>query len=60
MAIAHYGYLAPKMSKPNGVIKIRGDCSTGVFVLEMLQGLAAAHEVAVGHGDQDPAPSSSC
>jgi hypothetical protein len=25
MAVAHYGYLALKMSSPNGTLKIRGD-----------------------------------
>jgi hypothetical protein len=52
MAVAHYGYLVLKMPVPNGIIKIRGDCTVGVSALEKLQ-------VAAGPGDQDPAPSTS-
>jgi hypothetical protein len=51
MAITHYGYLVLKMSSPNGVIKVRGDRSTGVSTLEKLQALAAAHEAAAGHDE---------
>jgi hypothetical protein len=36
MVVAHYGYLVLKMSLPNGVIKVRGDCSTSISVLEKL------------------------
>jgi hypothetical protein len=42
MVVAHYGYLVLKMSLPNGVIKVRGDRSTDISVLEKLQALAAA------------------
>jgi hypothetical protein len=59
IAIAYYGYLFLKMSSPNGIIKIHGDRSAGVSTLEKLQALAASHEATTGHGDQDPAPSSS-
>jgi hypothetical protein len=51
MAITHYGYLVLKMLSPNGVIKVRGDRSTGVSTLEKLQALAAAHEAAAGHDE---------
>jgi hypothetical protein len=50
MAVAHYGYLILKMSSPNDIIKVRGDCSTDVSVLENLQALAAAYEADAGHG----------
>jgi hypothetical protein len=59
MAIARYGYLVLKMSLPNGIIKIHGDRTTGVFVLEKLLALAAAQEAVAGHGGQDQASSSS-
>jgi hypothetical protein len=36
IAIAHYGYLVMKMSSPSGIIKIYGDRTTGIFVLEKL------------------------
>jgi hypothetical protein len=36
MAITHYGYLVLKMSSPNDIIKIRGDRSAGVSMLEKL------------------------
>jgi hypothetical protein len=48
-----------KMSLPNDVIMIRRDHTVGTSVLEKLQTLVIAHEAAAGHGDQDPAPSSS-
>jgi hypothetical protein len=60
MVVAHYGYLVLKMSSPNGIIKIRGDRTTGVFALEKLQALKTTHEVAAGQGAPDQAPSSSC
>jgi hypothetical protein len=60
MAVAHYGYLILKMPMPNGVIKVRGDRSTGISALEKLQALAAAQEAAVGYSGQDQTPSSSC
>jgi hypothetical protein len=60
MAIAHYGYLVLKMPSPNGIIKIRGDRTTGACVLEKLQALAAAQEAAADYGEPDQAPSSSC
>jgi hypothetical protein len=60
IAIAHYGYLVMKMSSPSSIIKIYGDRTTGIFVLEKLQALVATHEGAAGPGDQDSAPSSSC
>jgi hypothetical protein len=53
MVVAHYGYLVLKMPSPNGVIKIHGDRSAGVFALEKLHALAAAHEGAARPGDQD-------
>jgi hypothetical protein len=59
MAVAHYGYLVLKMSTPNGIIKILGDCMVGVSALEKLHALVAAREVAAGHSDQDQTPSSS-
>jgi hypothetical protein len=59
MAIANYGYLVLKMSSPNIIIKIYGDRTTDIFVLEKLQALAATHEVAAGQGAPDRAPSSS-
>jgi hypothetical protein len=43
VAIAHYGYQVMKMPSTNGIIKIRGDRTTGIFALEKLQTLAAAH-----------------
>jgi hypothetical protein len=36
MAITHYGYLVLKMSSPNDIIKIHGDRSAGVSMLEKL------------------------
>jgi hypothetical protein len=59
MTIAHYGYLVLKMPSPNGIIKIHGDRSTSIFMLEKLQALVAAHEVAAGQGAPDQASSSS-
>jgi hypothetical protein len=59
MTIAHYGYLVLKMPPPNGVIKVRGDCSTDVSTLEKLQALAMTQEAVAGYGGQDQAPSSS-
>jgi hypothetical protein len=59
MAVAHYGYLVQKMSSPNGVLRIQGDRDVGAYVLEKLQALAAAREVATEPGGQDPAPPSS-
>jgi hypothetical protein len=56
MVVAHYGYLVLKMSLPNGVIKVRGDCSTDISVLEKLQALATAQEAAADHFRQDQAP----
>jgi hypothetical protein len=55
MVVAHYGYLVLKMPSPNDIIKVRGDHSTGAFVLEKLQALAAAQEVAASHDEQDQA-----
>jgi hypothetical protein len=46
MAVAHYGYLVLKIPSPNGILKIRGDRDMGVYALEKLQALAAAHEAA--------------
>jgi hypothetical protein len=60
MDVAHYGYLVLKMPSPNGIIKLRGDRSISISVLEKLQALAMTHEAAAGHGGQDQAPSSSC
>jgi hypothetical protein len=51
MAIAHYGYMVLKMSVPNSIIKICGDCMIGVSALEKLHALVAAHEAVAGHGD---------
>jgi hypothetical protein len=59
MAVAHHGYLVPKILSPNGIIKIRRDRSTGVSTLEKLQALAVAQEAAAGYGAPDKAPSSS-
>jgi hypothetical protein len=59
MAIAHYGYLVLKIPSPNGIIKTRRDHSAGVSTQEKLQALAMAHEVAIGQGAPDQAPSSS-
>jgi hypothetical protein len=59
MAITHYGYLVLKMPLPNDIIKICGDRTTGVFTLEKLQALTVTHEVVVGQGAPDQAPSSS-
>jgi hypothetical protein len=58
MAIAHYGYLVLKMTSPNDIIKIRGDCSAGVNALEKLQALAVAHEVTAHQLEPDQAPPS--
>jgi hypothetical protein len=41
MVVAHYGYLALKMSSDNDVIKVHGDRSIAVFMLEKLQALVA-------------------
>jgi hypothetical protein len=60
MAIAHFGYLVLKIPSPNGVIKIRGDRSANVSMLEKLQALAASHEATAGQGAPDQAPSSLC
>jgi hypothetical protein len=59
MAVAHYGYLVLKIPLPNGIIKIRRDCSAGVSVLETLQALVVTYEVAAGQGAPDQAQSSS-
>jgi hypothetical protein len=56
MVIAHYEYLVMKMSSPNGIIKICGDCSTGVSALEKLQALVVAEEVVASYGAPDQAP----
>jgi hypothetical protein len=53
MAIARYGYLVLKMPSPNGIIKIRGDRTAGIFALEKLRVLAATHEVATDQGAPD-------
>jgi hypothetical protein len=53
MAVAHYGFLVLRMSSPNDIIKIRGDCFAGVSALEKLQTLAVTHEVAAGQGAPD-------
>jgi hypothetical protein len=42
MVVTHYGYLVLKMPSPNGIIKVRGDHSTGISMLEKLQALAVA------------------
>jgi hypothetical protein len=60
MAVAHYGYLVLKMPSPNNIIKIRGDCSINIFVLEKLEALAAAQEAATGHDGQDQESLSLC
>jgi hypothetical protein len=36
MAVTHYGYLVLKMLSSNGIIKIRGDRTAGVFMPEKL------------------------
>jgi hypothetical protein len=59
MAIAHYGYLVLKMPSPNSIIKIHKDRSTGIFAMEKLQALAAAHKVAACYEALDQAPLSS-
>jgi hypothetical protein len=59
IAITHYGYLVLKMSSPNGIIKIHGNRSASISVLEKLQVLAMTHEVAAGQGVPDQALSSS-
>jgi hypothetical protein len=59
MAVTHYGYLVLNMPSPNGIIRIHGDRSTGVYALEKLQALAAALEVAAAQAAPDQAPSSS-
>jgi hypothetical protein len=56
MAVAHYGHPVLKMSSPNDVLKIWGDCDTRACALEKLQALAAAHEAAAEHGGKDPTP----
>jgi hypothetical protein len=60
MAVSHYGYLVLKMPSPNDILKIHGDCDTGVSVLEKLQALATQHEAAAGPRSLDQAPLSSC
>jgi hypothetical protein len=47
------------MPSPNGIIKIRGDRTTGVSMLEKLQTLVAAQEAVAGYGEPDQALSSS-
>jgi hypothetical protein len=59
MIVAQYGYLVLKMPSLNGIIKIRGDRTAGVFTLEKLQVLAMAQEAAVGNGAPEQAPLSS-
>jgi hypothetical protein len=41
MAIAHYGYLAPKMPSPAGVLTVRGDRTAALAAVEKLHALAA-------------------
>jgi hypothetical protein len=48
MVVAHYGYLVLKMPSPSGIIKICGDRDAGVFALEKLHALTAAHEATIG------------
>jgi hypothetical protein len=36
MAVAHYGYLALKISSPNCILNIWGDCDAGACALEKL------------------------
>jgi hypothetical protein len=42
MVVAHYRYLVLKMPSPNGIIKVRGECTTGTSTLKKLQALAEA------------------
>jgi hypothetical protein len=51
MVVTHYGYLVLKMPAPNGVLKIRRDCSAGISALKKLQDLAASREAATGSRD---------
>jgi hypothetical protein len=44
----------------NGIIKIRGYRSAGVFGLEKQHALAVGHVATVGNGALNQAPSSSC
>jgi hypothetical protein len=57
MVVAHYTYLVLKMSSPNGIIKVHGDRTADISVLEKLQVLAAAHEATASHNEQHQAPS---
>ena len=41
MAIAHYGYLVPKMPFPAGVLTVRGDRTAAVTAVEKLHALTA-------------------
>jgi hypothetical protein len=50
ITVAHYGYLVLKISSPNGVLKIWGDCDAGACALEKLQALVAACEAATQPG----------
>jgi hypothetical protein len=50
MVVAHYGYLVLKMSSPNFILRIWGDCDTGACALEKLRALVVAHEAAVEPG----------
>jgi hypothetical protein len=54
VVVAHYRYLVLMMRSPNGVLKIRGDCDVGGFVLEKLQALAAACKAAEEPGARAP------
>jgi hypothetical protein len=54
MVVAHYGYLVLKMSSPNGVLKIRGDCDAGACALEKLQALVTTRETATQLGARTP------
>jgi hypothetical protein len=40
MAIAHYGYLVPKMPSPAGVLSVRGDHTAALAAIEKLHALA--------------------
>ena len=41
MAIAHYGYLVPKMPSPAGVLTVQGDRAAALAAMEKLHALAA-------------------
>jgi hypothetical protein len=57
MAIAHYGYLVPKMPSPAGVLTVQGDRAAALAAVEKLHALMAE---TARPDDRGRDPSTSC